>query len=83
MIRRSHLKTILLCGLAIVGLLWLFSDSKQSGPRVITGKPAVVVVTVFDEKYDNTAYSQQIKDNRIQYAERHGKVTPRRPRASH
>lgn len=72
MIRRSHLKTILLCGLAIVGLLWLFSDSKQSGPRVITGKPAVVVVTVFDEKYDNTAYSQQIKDNRIQYAERHG-----------
>lgn len=32
----------------------------------------MVVVTVFDDKYDNTAYSQHIKDNRIQYAEKHG-----------
>lgn len=35
----------------------------------------MVVVTVFDDKYDNTAYSQHIKDNRMQYAEKHGKKT--------
>lgn len=74
MVRRSQLKTILLFILAIVGLVWLFSGSKPSGPRPITGKPLVVVVTVFDDKYDNTAYSQHIKDNRIQYAEKHGKI---------
>ncbi|KAI0472387.1 galactosyl transferase GMA12/MNN10 family-domain-containing protein [Xylaria cf. heliscus] len=71
-IRRSHLKTILLFGLAIIGLIWLFSGSKQKGPRQITGKPPVVVVTVFDDKYENTAYSKHIQDNRIQYAEKHG-----------
>ncbi|KAI0440979.1 galactosyl transferase GMA12/MNN10 family-domain-containing protein [Xylaria telfairii] len=71
-IRRSHLKTILLFGLAIVGLIWLFSGSKHKGPHPITGKPPVVVVTVFDDKYGNTAYSKQIQDNRIQYAEKHG-----------
>ncbi|RWA11620.1 hypothetical protein EKO27_g3479 [Xylaria grammica] len=71
-IRRSQLKTIVLFGLVILGLIWLFSGSKYKGPRPITGKPPVVVVTVFDDKYDNTAYSQHIKDNRIQYAEKHG-----------
>ncbi|KAI1201958.1 galactosyl transferase GMA12/MNN10 family-domain-containing protein [Nemania serpens] len=71
-IRRSHMKTILLFVLAIVGIIWLFSGSKQKGPRPLTGRPPVVVVTVFDDKYDNTAYSQHIKDNRIQYAEKHG-----------
>ncbi|KAI0506597.1 galactosyl transferase GMA12/MNN10 family-domain-containing protein [Xylaria bambusicola] len=71
-IRRSQLKTIVLFALAILGLIWLFSSPKPSGPRRITGKPPVVVVTVFDDKYDNTAYSQHIKDNRIQYAEKHG-----------
>ncbi|KAI1117458.1 galactosyl transferase GMA12/MNN10 family-domain-containing protein [Nemania sp. NC0429] len=71
-IRRSHIKTILLFVLAISGIIWLFSGSKHKGPRPLTGKPPVVVVTVFDDKYDNTAYSQHIKDNRIQYAEKHG-----------
>ncbi|KAI0112053.1 galactosyl transferase GMA12/MNN10 family-domain-containing protein [Nemania sp. FL0031] len=72
MIRRSQLRTILLIILGIFALIWLFSGPKHSGPRPITGRPPVVVVTVFDDKYDNTAYSQHIKDNRIQYAEKHG-----------
>ncbi|KAI0542049.1 galactosyl transferase GMA12/MNN10 family-domain-containing protein [Xylaria digitata] len=72
LLRKSQLKTIALFGLAVLGLIWLFSSSKHKGPRVITGRPPVVVVTVFDDKYDNTAYSQHIKDNRIQYAEKHG-----------
>ncbi|KAI0806390.1 galactosyl transferase GMA12/MNN10 family-domain-containing protein [Xylaria sp. FL0064] len=71
-LRRSHVKTILLAGIAIFGLIWLLSGPKHKGSRTITGKPPVVVVTVFDDKYDNTGYSQQIKDNRLQYAEKHG-----------
>ncbi|KAI1173063.1 galactosyl transferase GMA12/MNN10 family-domain-containing protein [Nemania sp. FL0916] len=71
-IRRSHLKTIILIALAIVGLIWLFSGSSHKGRRSITGKPPVVIVTVFDDRYDNTAYSQHIKDNRVLYAEKHG-----------
>ncbi|KAI0407081.1 galactosyl transferase GMA12/MNN10 family-domain-containing protein [Xylaria palmicola] len=71
-LRRSQLKTILLIALAFLGIIWLFSGSTRRGPRQITGKPPVVVVTVFDDKYENTAYSKHIRDNRIQYAEKHG-----------
>ncbi|KAI2642222.1 galactosyl transferase GMA12/MNN10 family-domain-containing protein [Xylaria nigripes] len=71
-VRRSHLKTIILLALGIISFIWLFSGSKHKASRPITGKPPVVVVTVFDDKYDNTAYSQLIKDNRVHYAEKHG-----------
>jgi mannan polymerase II complex MNN11 subunit len=77
LVRRSHLKTIVLFGLGIIALIWLFSGgSKHAASRTISGKPPVVVVTVFDDKYDNTAYSKHIEDNRIQYAEKHGKRLP-------
>ncbi|KAI1431805.1 galactosyl transferase GMA12/MNN10 family-domain-containing protein [Xylaria sp. CBS 124048] len=72
LVRRSHLRTIILLGLGIIGLIWLFSGPRHGRPRPITGKPPVVLVTVFDDKYENTAYSQLIKDNRFRYAEKHG-----------
>ncbi|KAI1266150.1 galactosyl transferase GMA12/MNN10 family-domain-containing protein [Xylariaceae sp. FL1019] len=74
MIRRSQVKTIALFLIFVLGIIFLFSGSskQKARSRTITGKPPVVIVTVFDEKYANTAYSMQIKDNRQQYADKHG-----------
>ncbi|KAI0389736.1 galactosyl transferase GMA12/MNN10 family-domain-containing protein [Xylariaceae sp. FL0594] len=72
-IRRSHIRPIIIFCLAVLGLIWLFSgSSRQSGPRTISGKPPVVVVTVFDGREDSTAYVKQVKENRMRYAEKHG-----------
>lgn len=61
-------------------LIWLFSGSgSKSGSgrrgRVISGDPPVVMVTVFDEKLwgGHPEYLSDIRDNRMQYAEKHGK----------
>ncbi|KAI1210310.1 glycosyltransferase family 34 protein [Annulohypoxylon truncatum] len=71
-IRRSHLRPIALFGLIIIGLIWLFSGSSKHTKHTISGKPAVVLVTVFDEGSDNSAYHKNIRENRMQYAEKHG-----------
>ncbi|KAI0479238.1 galactosyl transferase GMA12/MNN10 family-domain-containing protein [Xylariaceae sp. FL0804] len=76
-IRRSHIKTIAIFLLAIFGLVWLFSGGSKhrygrSSERPISGQPPVVLVTVFDGSWDNTAYLKDIKDNRSQYAAKHG-----------
>ncbi|KAI1506514.1 galactosyl transferase GMA12/MNN10 family-domain-containing protein [Biscogniauxia marginata] len=71
-LRRSHLRTIALFGLAIITLIWLFGGSNHHGSRTISGKPRAVVVTVFSDANDNTAYTKNIRENRLQYAEKHG-----------
>ncbi|KAI1846454.1 hypothetical protein JX265_005022 [Neoarthrinium moseri] len=69
-------KTIAVAGLAILFIIWLFSgsSSKHSPQRTISGKPPVVIVTVFDEKTwgGSPEYLESIKDNREQYASKHG-----------
>ncbi|KAI2611045.1 glycosyltransferase family 34 protein [Hypoxylon fragiforme] len=72
-IRKSHLRSIALLVLAIFGLVWLFSGrSRHAGRRTITGKPPVVLVTVFDDKIVDSLYTKNIRENRMQYAEKHG-----------
>ncbi|KAI2634343.1 glycosyltransferase family 34 protein [Hypomontagnella submonticulosa] len=73
-IRRIHLRTVAFIFLVVVGLIWLFSGgSKHATRRTISGKPPVVLVTVFDDKNDdNSVYTKNIKENRMQYAEKHG-----------
>ncbi|KAI0137274.1 galactosyl transferase GMA12/MNN10 family-domain-containing protein [Xylariales sp. AK1849] len=75
-LRRSRLKVIAAFGLAIIFLIWLFlgGSSKPYTQRVISGKPPVAIVTVFDEKSfsNNPEYLKSIKENREQYAEKHG-----------
>ncbi|KAI1403717.1 glycosyltransferase family 34 protein [Hypoxylon fuscum] len=71
-IRRSHLRSIALIILAIFGLVWLFSGGSQHGVHhKMTGKPPVVLVTVFDDN-DASVYHRNIRENRVQYAEKHG-----------
>ncbi|KAI4600296.1 hypothetical protein KJ359_000650 [Pestalotiopsis sp. 9143b] len=81
-IRRIRPKTLAIGGLAILFLIWLFSGSgSKSGSgrqgRVISGDPPVVMVTVFDEKLwgGHPEYLSDIRDNRMQYAEKHGYKT--------
>ncbi|KAI1325857.1 galactosyl transferase GMA12/MNN10 family-domain-containing protein [Xylariaceae sp. FL0255] len=54
------------------------SSSQQHQTKIshtISGTPPVVIVTVFDDKYDGTEYGSQIKENRGQYAKKHGYST--------
>ncbi|KAI0016625.1 glycosyltransferase family 34 protein [Xylariomycetidae sp. FL0641] len=72
-VRRKHIKTIAIFLLGLFALIWLVSGgSAYGGERRSSGKPPVVVVTVFDDNYYSTAYAKNIKDNRQQYAEKHG-----------
>ncbi|ETS77379.1 hypothetical protein PFICI_11253 [Pestalotiopsis fici W106-1] len=81
-IRRIRPKTLAIGGLAIMFLIWLFSGSSSKSSsgrrgRVISGDPPVVMVTVFDEKLwgGSPDYLEDIRDNRMQYAEKHGYKT--------
>jgi mannan polymerase II complex MNN11 subunit len=74
-LRRSRLKVIAAAGFAFIVLIYLLTRPTRHAPYksyAPTGNPPVVIVSVFDEmKYDKP-YLDMIKDNRIQYAEKHG-----------
>ncbi|OHE97623.1 galactosyl transferase GMA12/MNN10 family protein [Colletotrichum orchidophilum] len=73
-LRRSRLKVIAAGALLFLGFIYLLSGAFKSprGPRVPSGDPPVVIVTVLDEvKFSNT-YLASIRDNRKQYAQLHG-----------
>ena len=76
-IRRSRLRVIALAGLAFLALLYLLTrgGSRHGGGKSHTpsGNPPVVLVTVLDEAKFKKDYLDTIKENRIQYAQRHGK----------
>lgn len=79
-LRRSRLKVIALVGLAFFALIWLITragGSRGVSRRQPTGNPPAVIVTVIDEKKYSKGYIQNIKENRIQYAEKHGLSNPR------
>jgi mannan polymerase II complex MNN11 subunit len=77
-LRRSRLKVIAAAGFAFLVLIYLLTRPTRHAPYksyAPTGSPPVVIVSVFDEmKYDK-AYLDMIKENRIQYAEKHGYET--------
>lgn len=77
-LRRLRKRTLLLGLLGIAGLIYLLLGPKRETPyreHVPSGKPPVVVVTVFDHSQYSTSYLESIRNNREQYAKRHGKAT--------
>ncbi|KAK3387204.1 galactosyl transferase GMA12/MNN10 family-domain-containing protein [Podospora didyma] len=78
-LRRSRLKIIAIVGLVFIFLVYLISRPRSGHGRFEqhkpSGKPPVVVVTVLDESKYSKEYINAVKDNRIQYAQKHGYQT--------
>lgn len=82
--RRDKLRIVVIGILGFLTLIWLFGKkggSKQGGgwtaaniPKVAIGSgPPVVIVTVVDPKAES-GWIEKIKNNRQEYAKRHGMV---------
>jgi mannan polymerase II complex MNN11 subunit len=57
----------------IIGVvLFIFSHVFGGSDQPPFGTPPVVIVTVVDPKKYSNEYIQNIKDNRIEYARKHG-----------
>lgn len=82
LLRRSRAKVLALAGLAFIALLYLLTRSAGGGRTALarhapSGKPPVVIVTVIDESHHYPAeYLEAVRENRIQYAEKHGNAAP-------
>ncbi|KAH7367230.1 mannosyltransferase complex component [Plectosphaerella cucumerina] len=77
-LRRSRVKTIAVFALIIIGGLWVASKIFSGhGPskRQPSGNPKVLIVTTLDAPAYGQAHTDSIKENRIQYAARHGYET--------
>lgn len=69
---------IALVGLAFIAIIYLLSRASGRGGhgtrRAPSGKPPVVIVTVIDESdHYSKEYLDLVRENRIQYAEKHGR----------
>ncbi len=60
-----------MCG--VVFLLWTLLGE---GSGVPAGTPEVVIVTVMEPKTHTKEYLDMIKENRIEYAKKHGRLAP-------
>ena len=76
--RRNELRTTAVLGCAIVSILFLvYYMSASNAPAVAGGsgtleKSKVVIVTVVDDETYGSEYIQRMKENREDYAKRHG-----------
>ncbi len=76
-LRRGRWKLPALVALAVVGIIILLSrqgHSKQGVParHAPSGKPPAVIVTVLDENSYKKDFLDMVRENRENYAEKHG-----------
>lgn len=76
MLRRSRAKTIVLVACAIGVVFFILSRILGGANGVPSGTPPVVIVTVLDTVGYSKEYQDSVKENRIQYARKHGKQMP-------
>ncbi|KAL2160867.1 hypothetical protein VTH06DRAFT_1064 [Thermothelomyces fergusii] len=79
-VRRTRAKLLAIAGLVLLTLIYLATRSDSGWhavppPRVPKGDPPVVLVTVLDASKYNGVYLETVKQNRLQYAEKHGYET--------
>lgn len=75
LLRKARLRTVVLLLLALLGGLYLLSGSRRPDPyheHVPSGNPPVVIVTVVDPTIYSETYLKTIRENREQYAAKHG-----------
>lgn len=88
-LRRTRPKLIALAGLFFFALIYLVTRTSSSSHAAPTqrapprGNPPVVLVTVLDESKYSKAYLETVKENRMQYAEKHGTFSPYQQIISH
>ncbi|TVY53143.1 putative alpha-1,6-mannosyltransferase MNN11 [Lachnellula cervina] len=75
MLRRSRVQALAIGLCAIGALFFIISHIFGGGERIPSGTPPVVIVTVVDEDNYSTQYIKNIKENRIEYARKHGYTT--------
>ncbi|KAI1002782.1 hypothetical protein K3495_g5424 [Podosphaera aphanis] len=74
-LRRSKLKTIALLFCVIGSFIFALSQIFGSSDPILDGNPPVVIVTVLDPSKYNDEYLDNIKENRMRYAKKHGYAT--------
>ncbi|KAI9812400.1 MAG: hypothetical protein M1832_000435 [Thelocarpon impressellum] len=76
LLRRRRLQGLGVLACGAVALLFLLSRAYRSGPPPVpAGTPEVVMVTPLEEARFGQDYVAKIKQNRVDYAERHGYAT--------
>ena len=55
-------------------IIFIISQLFGGGDGIPSGSPPVVIVTVLDPENYNKEYINNIKDNRLEYARKHGKA---------
>lgn len=59
---------------AAVGIIIWILSVVTGGERIPSGTPPVVILTVLDEEGYSKEYIKNVKENRIEYARKHGKL---------
>ena len=72
MVRRSRVQAIALCACAVGAVIFILSQIFGGSERIPSGTPPVVIVTVLNPELYTKEYLNNIKDNRIEYAKKHG-----------
>jgi len=68
-------KAIVLCTSAVGVVIFILSQLLGGSNRIPSGTPPAVIVTVLDHDKYGKEYINNIKENRIQYAAKHGYAT--------
>jgi len=75
MLRRSRVQAIILCACAVGAIIFILSQILGGLEGIPAGTPPVVIVTVLDPDNYSKEYINNIKENRIEYAKKHGYTT--------
>lgn len=74
MLRRSRVQAIALGACAVGVVIFILSQILGGGDSIPSGTPPVVIVTVLDHEKYGKEYIENVRENRIQYAAKHGKT---------
>jgi len=73
-LRRSRVKALALIACAIGALFFIISSISGGKTVIPSGAPPIVIVTVLDQRGSNREYVDNVKENRLEYAKKHGKI---------
>ena len=75
MLRRSRVQAVIFGACAVGAVLFILSQVLGGSERIPSGTPPVVIVTVLETEGYSKDYINNIKENRIEYAKKHGRAS--------